>query len=85
MTEEEIRFARRAREAAALLGWDSPACMPGEAAPCGLSIRQHIAAYLGTIQALADHHLEHWDDADRESAVIVRTGIAADLRERNRC
>lgn len=48
-----------ARRALENLGYHGlPNCLPDEN-PCGGSFREHAAAYLATIKAVADHHLAH--------------------------
>lgn len=53
-------LARSSRAALALLGYrlDSE-CLPGEPDRCGGSFAAHAAAFLVSIRAVANHHLDH--------------------------
>ncbi|HEV2243543.1 MAG TPA: hypothetical protein VGR98_21030 [Streptosporangiaceae bacterium] len=52
-------MAVRYRRALELLGWPLPKCLPGERYACGGDDAEHVASYLGAVQALADFKLEH--------------------------
>lgn len=50
-------LARPARQALALMGKQSPECLPGEAEACGGSFAQHACSYLAAMSAIIDHQL----------------------------
>lgn len=51
--------AVRYRKALDLLGWAVPKCLPGERQACGSDDAEHVASYLGALQALVEFKLEH--------------------------
>lgn len=54
------RWAEVARGALVEVGYGTlPACMPGEAAPCGASAELHALSYFAILKAVADHQLGH--------------------------
>ena len=57
--ESWAELAGAARQALALLGYGTPDCLPGGAAPCGGTWAEHAAAGLAALKAVADHHLAH--------------------------
>jgi hypothetical protein len=53
-------LARSSREALRQLGYGiGPQCLPGEPDACGGTFAEHVMAQLATLNAVADHHLEH--------------------------
>lgn len=50
-------LARPARQALALMGKETPPCLPGEAEACGASFAQHACSYLAAMAAIIDHQL----------------------------
>lgn len=83
--EEWASVARGARDALDLLGYHvEPRCLPDEPDPCGGTFAQHAMAALGTIKAVADHHLGHLGPLGAQHGLIywnVRDELDRDDRE----
>lgn len=77
ISERWAEVARGARRALAELGYHGlPACMPGEAAPCGASAELHALAYFATLKAVADHQLGHLGgDPDVVGEIYLHTSV----------
>lgn len=71
--ESWARAARDARDALALLGVDTPDCLPDGPAPCGGTFAEHAAATLAAIKAVADHQLAHLGAPDLLTGTVYET------------
>lgn len=69
------------RDALRLLGYDGPDCLPGEPGACGGTFYQHVAAHLGALSAVVDHHLAHVHADGRDMAADVAAKTWTDLEE----
>lgn len=71
--------AEATREALALLGYATPACLPGEPGECGGSDAEHAAANLGALRAVVEHRITHLGPCSRPLVDEVAARIRAEL------
>ena len=72
-------MAEATREALALLGYDVPACLPGEPQACGGSDAGHAAANLGALRAVVEHRITHLGPGARPLVDAVADRVTAEL------
>lgn len=78
-------LAERTREALALLGYQVPACLPGEPEACGENFVMHAVGNLAALKAVVEVHIAHLDAEAMPMVDGIYANTLANLRAEPPC
>ena len=78
-------IAERTREALGLLGWEVPACLPGEPLACGGDFAEHTLGHLAALKAVVEDRIAHLGDGSAPMVEEIYTSTLATLRTEPPC
>lgn len=78
-------LAQSTRKALHLLGYEVPACLPGEPEACGGSFAEHAAAHLAALRAVTEYRISHLGADASPLVEEVYAGMLATLQAGDPC